>query len=199
MKDDGNLVLYNGVGGVGWSSQTATTDSISSVVIQSVTMHNTDTIPTSCSTGIATVTTLINKGTEDMTYDDTVSWSSTESHTSTYSTSFSSTLSAEYKTNFLAGEATFSAEISIGTSSEKSSTTEVEYEFSKAVSITVPPGKTGKVNLLGCVIDNYPISFDAVVQFNMKSGATYNKTISGTWSGTTYSSYTIQLTEFANS
>jgi hypothetical protein len=50
---------------------------------------------------------------------------------------------------------------------------------------------------MACVIENYPIPFTAVVTYVLSNGEETNSTITGTWTGTTYSSYVVELTENA--
>src|SRR4051812_8182722 len=94
-----------------------------------------------CAKSLATDTTIINHGTQDITYTDTISWEKSESQTSSYTFSMETTIGATYSAGFLCGEAEFSVEVSFGYSNSKETSKETVYSFSKEVQTITPPGK----------------------------------------------------------
>ena len=97
---------------------------------------------------------MINYSENDILYTDTISWEQTEVSSTTWGTEFSATLGASYETEFMVGSASFSMEVSLGYSSEKTSEKSTTYSFEKSIEITTSPGTQSEIELLACVIED---------------------------------------------
>jgi hypothetical protein len=196
VQPDRNIVLYDKNGKAYWASETYMTDTMTEKYLDSIEILTPPGGHKDCDKSFASKTFISNSSVNDLVVSETIEWSVAITSESTFSKSVGVTVGMDVSGDVMGADYSASVSTSANASNQKTTTHTKTIDIAKTVVVTAKPGKRITMNLIGCQIDDARVDFMAKFKMIYSSGAVRWDNIKGSWTGTSYSNFSVVVKEF---